>query len=812
MKTPFFLHLPRLGALAGCLAACSAGSLLGQSVNFLGVAAGDPTSTDAVLWTRALDTNAPGATALNALVAANDPTVTIGVASFSVSTDPAKDYTAKVVVSNLQAGTRYYYRFVNAADASNASGVGTFKTAPDANAAVAVRFAFSGDLDGLMRPYALAHEFPGLGLDFFMLCGDVIYETASSNSPSVTLSGTIPAPSTNGATQAQLFNDYSKKYREQFLAVNPGGQNCLAPFFAAQANYTLYDNHELGNRQYINGGAPPGGPVGDMSSGAGVDARVPGNDVNTTGLFMNKTPGFQTLVRVYLNYEPVHEYGLIDTPVSDPRSDATPKLFLAQRWGKHALFVNTDDRSYRDIRMKTAANADDTGPRADNAGRTVLGATQLAWLKQTLLDAQTAGVPWKFVTVSDPIDQLGPIGGALSNTLTSVNADGGKSWMGGYRAERNDLLKFIADNHIWNVVFFATDDHQNRVNELLYSTTGQTADQSTYARVPHCFLIVDGPFGATGPETITNHTFANIKAIADNLAAAQTAAGLDPVGLAPGYPGLFNLTREGDPDADVNRQAIDFYSPDTFNYSTIEVSGDGKTLTVKSFGINSTPQNARLEYDPVNNPVREILSFSIDAAPEPAFTSCPGPIVVTTDPGQCSASVAFFVAATGRPAPVISCTAGGVAISSPFAFPKGTTPVTSTASNGLGAANCNFTVTVLDNEAPTVACQPGPNPSGKNISGRGKAGASSSGFFQLLTQDNCDPNPHIYVKDSASAFVAGPFASGVSMKITIDPLATPTQQTIGGDMPLLILKGTPLLYATDADGNTSTPSPACTGR
>ena len=46
--------------------------------------------------------------------------------------------------------------------------------------------------------------------------------------------------------------------------------------------------------------------------------------------------------------------------------------------------------------------------------------------------------------------------------------------MGGYRAERNALLKFIADHHVQNVVFLATDDHQNRINELLYSPSGQT--------------------------------------------------------------------------------------------------------------------------------------------------------------------------------------------------------------------------------------------------------------------------------------------------------------------------------------------------
>ena len=72
---------------------------------------------------------------------------------------------------------------------------------------------------------------------------------------------------------------------------------------------------------------------------------------------------------------------------------------------------------------------------------------------------------------------------------------------GGYRTERNALLKFIADNGIKNVVFLATDDHQNRVNELLYSPTGQTEDQSTYVHVPHCLAIVDGPLGATGPDT-----------------------------------------------------------------------------------------------------------------------------------------------------------------------------------------------------------------------------------------------------------------------------------------------------------------------
>ncbi len=445
--------------------------------------------------------------------------------------------------------------------------------------------------------------------------------------------------------------------------------------------------------------------------------------------------------------------------------------------------------------MKTAANADDTGARAANPNRTIFGATQLAWLEQILLDAQNAGLPWKFVAVSAPIDQLGPIGGALSGTLTAVNADGGKSFMGGYRAERNVLFKFIADNRILNVVFLATDDHQNRVNELLYSPTGQTEDQSSYARVPHCFAIVDGPLGATGPETITDHTFANLKAIADSLANAQLAASLDPVGLDANYPGLFDVTREGDPDADTLRQPIDFYSPDTFNYTTFDISSDGKTMTVSSFGINSTAQNSFAEFDPINNPARQLLGFKIDAFPEPAFTACPGSSTVGNDPGQCSALGSFVVSASGRPTPTITCALNGVAITSPFAFPVGANAVTCTASNVLGTAACAFTVTVNDTEAPVASV------SQKIIAG--------DVVSTLLGNDNCDGvNLAIYVKDSAEGscggtFVAGPYAPYTKVKLSSGGPRPSVKPGSDGLAARIRTVGIPVLVVTDSSGNTS---------
>jgi alkaline phosphatase D len=110
-------------------------------VSFLGVAAGDASSSNVVLWTRAVDTNAPAAAMLTAQVA-TDPGFSIGVTTFSVSTDVSKDYTAKTTAGGLASNTRYYYRFVDSVNTNNMSITGTFKTAPDSNAVVPVHFGF----------------------------------------------------------------------------------------------------------------------------------------------------------------------------------------------------------------------------------------------------------------------------------------------------------------------------------------------------------------------------------------------------------------------------------------------------------------------------------------------------------------------------------------------------------------------------------------------------------------------------------------------------------------------------------------------
>src|SRR5262245_16172733 len=153
------------------------------AVGFLGVAAGDATSSDAILWTRAVDPANPQPLALTAQVSTDKSFATLA-ATYAANTDPTRDYTTKVDALGLLSGTRYYYRFV--APDQTASPTGTFVTAPAPTAQVPLHFGFSGDADGKWRPYDSTGSFTAPGVpsfalqnfDYFVWLGDTIYETA----------------------------------------------------------------------------------------------------------------------------------------------------------------------------------------------------------------------------------------------------------------------------------------------------------------------------------------------------------------------------------------------------------------------------------------------------------------------------------------------------------------------------------------------------------------------------------------------------------------------------------------------------------
>jgi phosphodiesterase/alkaline phosphatase D-like protein len=694
---------------------------LNPSVSFLGVASGDATSTDAILWTRTQDSAAtpiqptgyvPGESVDVTALVSTDPALKSGV-FYKGTTAPTRDFTIHLDATGLQSGTTYYYQFV-ASDGS-LSQEGTFKTAPDPTAKVGVNSGFTGDADGLMRPYDAtsnvaapgATSFANQHFDYFVWLGDTIYETASGSTSTDNVSPAVPSSSvasnlTDGGLTA-MQQAYFAKYQQQLEPVNTGPSRGLGDtlpglqgFFDSTGHYTLLDNHELGNKQLINGGAPEG------LNGIGVDATNPANDVNTSGTYINQSAAFQALEAAYTDYQPLR-IQTVSAP-GDARSNGTQQLYFSQQWGANTVFFNLDDRSYRDIRLKQSGNpsADDTGVRADNAARTMLGQTQLQWIEQGLLAAQNNGTTWKFVAISSPIDQIGPIGGSFTidnsadpNTtqpgFTSSESDGGKSWMGGYRAERNALLKFIADNHIDHVVFESTDDHQVRINEVGYFTQfdqNGTPIQSSYTRVPGAFEIVVGPIGATGPDTITDHSIANIQALAQSFTSQQSARGIDPIGLDPNFPGLINVSREGDPNANAYRSAFDFYSPDTFNFADLQVDPTGQNLTVTIDGINSYATNTFPQPN-ANNPLRQILQFTITTngvnAQANSFNNLTegsatinGPVATFTDPNTTFTPGNLLLSRS-----VYSASAGTVTVGQPL--PGGGTAVANGAYPGVFA-------------------------------------------------------------------------------------------------------------------------------
>src|SRR5207247_1681949 len=86
---------------------------------------------------------------------------------------------------------------------------------------------------------------------------------------------------------------------------------------------------------------------------------------------------------------------------------------------------------------------------------------------------------------------------------------------------------------------------------------------------------------------------------------------------------------------------------------------------------------------------------------QPPAITCPGNLTVNAAPGVCPSNVTFPVRATDNCAVtnITSMPASG------FAFPLGTTTVTSTARDSSGnSSTCAFTVTVRDTFPPSIAC------------------------------------------------------------------------------------------------------------
>ncbi|MCK5026948.1 MAG: hypothetical protein KAS07_00865 [Candidatus Pacebacteria bacterium] len=125
-------------------------------------------------------------------------------------------------------------------------------------------------------------------------------------------------------------------------------------------------------------------------------------------------------------------------------------------------------------------------------------------------------------------------------------------------------------------------------------------------------------------------------------------------------------------------------------------------------------------------------------------------------------------------------------------------------------------ITISDTTPPKVACIETTNPHGKNVPPAGhttlpgsKGGQNEDGFYQLLTKDVVDPNSGIYVKDTESGIIFGPFENGTKIKYT-EANSLPKKKKIGSDkgeagdvLWHITGNGDAAVYAVDFSGNES---------
>lgn len=380
-----------------------------------GVASGDVGHDRAIIWSRC-DRPAQMVVEWATSEPFRDPHRVLGPAAIE-----ATDFTAKLDLRGLPASERIFYRvsFQDLRDLKNWShpAIGTFTTPPMGDGKPLgvrdVKIAFTGDVCG--QGWGIDPARGGLKMfetmrraepDLFIHLGDTIY----ADNP-------IPAEVTLGdgtkwknvttepkSHVAQTLDDFRGCYRYNLLDEN------VRQFSAAVSQLVLWDDHETHNNWFPQGQYDD--PRYSEQSSALLSARA-------------RT--------AFLEYQPIRQLGR-----------DRERIYRTQRFGPLLEIFAWDMRSYRGPNSQNQQNE-------LNADSAILGSQQLAWLKSRLL-ASTA--TWKVIASDMP---LGLLVTDKHGFEAVANADDGPPL--GRELEIADLLKFIRDKAIKNVVFITADVH-----------------------------------------------------------------------------------------------------------------------------------------------------------------------------------------------------------------------------------------------------------------------------------------------------------------------------------------------------------------
>jgi len=376
-----------------------------------GVASGDPLPGGFIIWTRVTlpENQKPRRGPLPVQwQVARDPEMTQIVRRGTVLTSDKRDFTVKVDVRGLPAGSTYYYRFV--ALGTN-SMIGKTKTAPRGGVEQ-LKFAVVSCSNyewGYFSGYDRIAE--RTDLDAVIHLGDYFYEYAdnASYSSPVIRDERVLFP----AHETVTLQDYRTRLATYRLDPNLRRAHQQHPFIV------IWDDHESANDGWTGG--------------------AENHDPATEGDWKARKAASK---KAYFEWMPIRE------------NSAGVSRSLS--YGSLMELIMLDTRlEGRDEQIN-----DVTSPALYAPDRTLLGESQKMWLKDELASSKAT---WKilgnqvifsefnigFAAALDP--SFTPE--ALESTFLDI-------W-DGYPAERSELVNFIATEDIGNVVFLTGDFHSS---------------------------------------------------------------------------------------------------------------------------------------------------------------------------------------------------------------------------------------------------------------------------------------------------------------------------------------------------------------
>jgi alkaline phosphatase D len=399
-----FLGLGAAPALAPNLAPNRAQAQEAHAAFLHGVASGDPLADRVIIWTRATPA-APGSGRITLhWTVAEDAAFTRIAASGQAATGPERDYTVKVDVTGLKPGRDYWYRFAAGAETSP---VGRMRTLP-VGRLERLTLAFvtcSLYSNGYFNAYD--HIARSEHLDAVVELGDYIYEYGAAaddyGMDNGRKLGRIPEPAHDLVTLA----DYRTRYAQYRRDADLQAAHARAPWIC------VWDDHEVCNDSWKGGGENHH----DKTEGAFDDRKAAALQAYFEWLPIREPQASRPLEQIWRSFD----FGdLASLTMLETRLTARSYQLEYDRPGDIPFIVYdaSDPAARRPVRdaatlarIKAATGPDGAPPKpyvigpdveaieafVRDAGRTMMGPQQEAWLKDTLARSVAAGRPWQVI-------------------------------------------------------------------------------------------------------------------------------------------------------------------------------------------------------------------------------------------------------------------------------------------------------------------------------------------------------------------------------------------------------------------------------